>query len=369
MQAPIEMPTLSPSSAPEPRRLVWQNYIDGINHEQLLAVDDKIYSITSTLMNPSAGWVMTVSGEGGMGKTAVTFEAVKSLAETDEFTRIVWASAKSSGFEEDAVRQRIETVYWEDVVAAIAEQLDCRLRHSQDLWEEDLRRHVAKIGKEERILLIVDNLEGIRDVERVIDRIRSLGLGQPHKLIATTRWRLRSNDSRAQDVAIPALARQDSLELVRLIGKNNAEISSASDRTLNPIYQITEGNPYLIRLIVKRYVASGLALERIISGMASLQTNDGRQVRSYLFAQSLEELARQFDPNSAARLIASFCVKYPRGASLTFEQLRDGSQITDSAALQELIEAACRLSLIRPSDRNRRYSIHSLLYEYTVSGK
>jgi hypothetical protein len=35
--------------------------------------------------------------------------------------------------------------------------------------------------------------------------------------------------------------------------------------------------------------------------------------------------------------------------------------------LQHLVEVACRLTLLRPSDRNRRYSIHSLLYVYTCS--
>jgi hypothetical protein len=345
----------------------WRPYAVGINHEKLLAVDGVVRSVADTLLSDSGSWAITISGEGGRGKTAVAYEAVKAVGESSGFTRIVWAAAKNAISKESGASARTTTVYWADVVKVIAAQLDCPLRPSEALWEADLRNYINGLPTGERILLVVDNLEGIRDVEKVLDHVQNLKLVSPHRVVATTRWRLSQNNPNVRDIEILPLAKSDSLSLVRLIGGENAGIKSASDRFLTPIFDITEGNPYLIRLMVSRYLNSGLALEHVITGLTSLATQVGREVQEYLFEQSLEELVARSDRNSAKMLIASFCM-YSRGEALTMEQLRQCSGISDEAKLLHLVEAACRLTLLRPSDRNRRYSIHSLLYEYTCSG-
>jgi hypothetical protein len=318
------------------------------------------------MLSDSGAWAVTLSGEGGRGKTAVAYEAVKKTTESSRFTRVVWAAAKSVLSRGTDTSGGATTVYWADVVKVIAAQLDCPLRPSEALWEADLRDYIKRLPPNERILLVVDNLEGIRDVEKVLDRVRNLNLIPPHRLIATTRWRLSRTDHEVKDIEILPLTRSDSLSLVRLIGRENAGIKSASDRYLGPIFEITEGNPYLIKLIVSRYLESGLALDRVITGLTSLRTQEGREAQAHLFEQSLEELAARSDRRSATMLIASFCM-HRRGEALSFEQLREHSGISDEAGLQHLVEVACRLTLLRPSDRNRRYSIHSLLYEYTCS--
>jgi hypothetical protein len=334
----------------------WRPYAVGINHEKLLAVDGVIKSVTDTLLSDSGAWAVTLSGEGGRGKTAVAYEAVKQACESSRFTRVVWAAAKSMisrGSDADA---GTTTVYWADVVKVIAAQLDCQLRPSEALWGADLRDHIKRLPPSERILLVVDNLEGIRDVEKVLDHVRNLNLTPPHRLVATTRWRLNRNDHDVRDIEIAPLTRTDSLSLIRLIGGVNVGIKSASDRYLVPIFEITDGNPYLIKLIVSRYLESGLALDQVITGLTSLRTQEGRHAQSYLFEQSLEEFAVRSDRRSAGMLIASFCM-YRRGEALSFDQLREHSGISDEANLQHLVEVACRLTLLRPSDRNRRYSI------------
>jgi len=344
----------------------WRPYAVGITHEKLLAVDEIVQSVTETLLSDSGAWAVTLSGEGGRGKTAVAYEVVKKVSEGSQFTRVVWAAAKSVVSRVSDTSTGTATVYWADVIKVIAAQLDCPLRPSEALWEADLHNYIIRLPAHEKILLVVDNLEGIRDVEKVLDHVRNLSLVPPHRLIATTRWRLSRNERDIRDIEILPLSRSDSLSLVRLMAGNNVGISSASDRYLTPIFEITDGNPYLIKLIVSRYLESGLALDRVITGLTSLRTQEGRQVQSYLFEQSLGELAERSDRRSAKMLIASFCI-YRRGEALDFEQLREHSGISDEASLQRLVEVACRLTLLRPSDRNRRYSIHSLLYEYTCS--
>jgi hypothetical protein len=364
--APVHKPSEVGSAVFNEQLTRWRPYAVGINHEKLLAVDDVVKSVADTLFSDSGAWAVTLSGEGGRGKTAVAYEAVKKVSESSQYTRVVWAAAKSAASRASDSNTGTATVYWADVMKVIAAQLDCPLRPSEALWEADLRNHINGLSQNERILLVVDNLEGIRDVEKVLDDVRNLKLVPPHRLIATTRWRLTRNERDVRNIEIVPLSRRDSLSLVRLIAGKNPGISSASDRYLAPIFEITDGNPYLIKLIVSRYVESGLALDRVITGLTSLRTQEGREVQSYLFEQSLGELAERSDRRSAKMLIASFCM-YRRGEALSFEQLREHSGIGNEASLQHLVEVACRLTLLRPSDRNRRYSIHSLLYEYTCS--
>src|SRR5262249_8284255 len=157
-----------------------------------------------------------------------------------------------------------------------------------------------------------------------------LGMRRPHKLIATTRWAIPGNDYEIPDIPVQPLTKTDSARLARLIGRGNAEIETADDARLAPVYAITEGNPFLIKLIVRRYLAGGQPLEEVIRELTSVQLPPGRSqplgvlVRRYLYERSLNELAARFDTSSASSLMASFCFA-PRGSTVRYEDLLDWS--------------------------------------------
>jgi hypothetical protein len=359
-----------PSSVPANRDMQrWRRYPVGIDHESLLGADRTIAAITDLVSSETTGWALTVSGDGGRGKTALTYEAVSQLAASGRFTRVVWASAKNTVFRTDNAASG-GTVDWLDVARLVAEQLDCELGPNRRLWERDLRERVRELDDHERILLVVDNLEGVHDAEQVIERVARLGFGRPHKLVATTRWALHGNDYANPDIPVSLLSRQDTMDLARTIGRDDAELATVPDETLTPVYDITEGNPFLVKLIVRRYLRTGRALDDVIGELTTVDHAGrsealGSYVRRYLYEQSLDELADRFDHISAERLMASFCFA-ARGEALTEAELRDWCSV-EGPVFTELLETACSLALIRPSRRNRRYSIHSLLYEFTCA--
>jgi hypothetical protein len=96
------------------RLAVWRPFAVGVNHEKLLAVDDVIKSAAGTLLSDSGAWAVTLSGEGGRGKTAVAYEAVKALSDNSDFTRIVWAAAKNAVTGGSDASTGTTTVYWAD---------------------------------------------------------------------------------------------------------------------------------------------------------------------------------------------------------------------------------------------------------------
>jgi hypothetical protein len=65
--------------------------------------------------------------------------------------------------------------------------------------------------------------------------------------------------------------------------------------------------------------------------------------------------------------MAAFCFG-ARGETLDATELQTFSELPDDGFFADLLAGACGLALVRPTDGNRRYSIHSLLYEFTCSG-
>lgn len=142
--------------------------------------------------------LVTIAGIGGIGKSTLALEAAYSyvdnydtLPEAERFEAIVWVSAKRAYLTADGIlRQPQAFRTLEDLFVAIARVLDhpaiTRAR------AEDQQAVVEHILREQRTLLILDNLE-IVDDEVLLIFLRFLP--DPTKAIVTTRHRI--------DVAYP----------------------------------------------------------------------------------------------------------------------------------------------------------------------
>src|SRR5258706_4687999 len=63
-----------------------------VDHTQLFGVDTFIEKIKDDIFAPQGAWVISLCGEGGLGKTAITYEAVARYAAPAGFTRVGWVS-------------------------------------------------------------------------------------------------------------------------------------------------------------------------------------------------------------------------------------------------------------------------------------
>jgi hypothetical protein len=347
----------------------WQSYADA-QHQQLLAAEPVVQGIVATVSSDSADWALTVTGEGGIGKTAVTYQAAKLLSESGQFDRVIWASAKDAAAvrTEDGHDPKPVLIDWQDVLEKIAEQLDVDFG-PRTLASRGVKQRVEQLTRRERLLLVVDNLEDVNDAGQVIDRVRELGLGKPHRLVAVSRKALTSSSMAhvgVRNVRVPPLDLADTLRLVRLAGHDDADLRSADDSILAPIYGISEGNPYLIKLIVSIYLRTLQPLDTVINDLKSNQAKTGQDVRWHLYGVALLDLEERYGQEVAHRLMASFALSV-RGARLTFEDIMAASRIADADLLHELIAAAGSLFLVNSSDLHQRYSIHSLLHEYLAT--
>ncbi|MBP2334860.1 hypothetical protein JOF41_001038 [Saccharothrix coeruleofusca] len=356
------------SSPGDPHRSLstWQSHAL-VEPQELVHVQEVVAELARAIANPTSTAAISVSGAGGLGKTAITHAAVQQVATSEHFTHVVWASAKNTRFSNAGQGDAsVDSIYWHDVLRMIAAQLNCPLSPNQALWEQELTDYLAGAPADTRALVVVDNLEVVHAADRVFERLGALGLRHPHVVVVTSRWAVVDEGTDVRDFRIVPLTPAQTYDLVRLLAADTgSDLGTAQDEDLAPVFGITEGNPFLIKLITRRFIVTGRSLERVISELRSVADGKlGGRVRTWLFDRSLDELSARFSQEDAVGLLFSFCAS-GRGDSLTYHELRAESGVASDDRFESLLETACRLSLVRPSDRNRRYSVHSLLYEYT----
>ncbi|MEQ6203284.1 NB-ARC domain-containing protein [Sulfitobacter sp. HNIBRBA2951] len=129
--------------------------------------------------------VITVLGDGGDGKTAVTLQTVYGLLSSNDhdFDAIIWVSAKSSKLTGPEI-ERIETKITNSMAA---------FEGVSDIFEDgasDPMDKVLSLMKDNKILLVIDNLETIID-----KRLRKFAEDVPgeSKLVLTSRVPLGSD--------------------------------------------------------------------------------------------------------------------------------------------------------------------------------
>ena len=161
----------------------------------------------------SRAYVITIDGIGGIGKSALALETAytfrdqyATLPESERFEAIVWVSAKRSYLTADGIlerRQAFRTL--DDLYAAIAQVLDYPAITRAKVEEQ--RAIVEDVLREQRTLLILDNLETVDD-EELLSFLHELP--DPTKALVTTRHRI----DVARPVRLTGMSHEDALMLI-----------------------------------------------------------------------------------------------------------------------------------------------------------
>ena len=334
-----------------------------VDHTQLFGADTLIEKVKDDIFTPQAAWVISLCGEGGLGKTAIAYEAVARYAAAAGFTRIGWGSAKTLQLLPDGalLRDGSAELHWSNLVKKLANQLEIRLGDNSSGWITDFQRGIRSLSPGERCLLIVDNLETVKDVDEAIQYLGSNSIVNPHKILLTTRHALLGKVRHLVERHVRGLDFEPALHFIRSLG--NAALEEASDDELRPIVEVTEGNPLLIKLFVTRLFMSHLPFPLVLAELQAVNQRLGRNIIDYLYAESLSVLEQQCGKDAAHWILNAFC---PLGAGdgVSYEALRTYSGIEDEEMFRNTLRIACDLSLIRTSKLNALYSIHSLLWNF-----
>lgn len=160
--------------------------------------------------------VVTISGAGGVGKTALAFEICESIVNSDKpnFDVLVWMSAKEEELTAGGI-EPLEPTFrnYENVIDTILTACGWKDYLNKSPVEKEEGVKVIVQGYEKGILLVVDNLETVRD-DRIIEFLKDFP--PPSKVLITSRIGLGEVERR---YPLKELTKSDAIVLFRTVSR------------------------------------------------------------------------------------------------------------------------------------------------------
>ena len=236
--------------------------------------------------------VVTVTGAGGVGKTALVHKYCQNLLQSKQekkFDALVWVSAKEeklsvTGIEpleptfrtyEEFINQILDTYGWFDEISKPIE------------WKEEDVQIILRASLK-GMLLVVDNLETIRD-ERIIEFIKTIPI--PNKIIITSRLGLGEVERRYQ---LTEMSINDAVILMRTIAREKGvkDIVSMPTETLSNYVDRMFRYPLAIKWVVGQ-MALGKDPDTAICDLTSSTGDVVKFCFDYIFNSLLSYEAKQ----------------------------------------------------------------------------
>ena len=336
-----------------------------IDHETLFGIDDITQKIGRLLHNPDGDWIISVFGPGGAGKTTLAYEAVKRYAGLAGFRRIAWISAKFTHITSlgNIARTQRAVIDWRDILSDITRQLRLDVDINPALIERNLASALAALNDSQRCLIVIDNLETVRDARLVLEYLEKEEITRPHKVILTTRHSAITHSQQlVRELAWNGLSRQAARDYAEYLVQDDPGLSLSS-RDVDDMTAASGCLPLLIKLIIRLATFERQPIKQVVDRLQNRNAGLGGDVGSYLYEESLSALESRVGTDAAVNLMNVFCCKTP-GESFSSEEFYMLSRLPDHAAFDQVKAAACQLALVRTLDGNTRFTVHPLLREF-----
>ena len=315
------------------------------------AVLDYLYGKISDVDGPL---LLSIEGMGGIGKTTAADALMRRAIDHDRFEDYGWVSAQVKAWYPNARLGTAEVAV--NSTLDLLEALIVQLIGSEALpspftietGEARLARHLRGSSS----LIVVDNLETMADLNKLLPIIRNLA--GPTRFVLTSRQSLQPL-ANVFPLRLRPLGEQDSLSLVRYWAErsNLSDIATADDAQLRPIFETVGGNPLVLRLVVGQ--AQYYDLYRVLDSMRTASGTAADQIYTYIYRQVWDNLAI----NDRKLLLATPLLP-KEGGELSYLAAVSG---LNAGEVHDALENLIRCSLVdhrRNGLGDSRYTIHSL---------
>ena len=235
--APVAVP-VPESAAPQPKPN------SSLPHQPFFFGREKELGKIADAISPDARtWGALIDGPGGIGKTSLAIRAGYIAPDTD-FDHKIFLSAKVRDLKSSG-EQPLEDFRLSDYMSLITELAkELGDKEIEKLVPNERPKAVNRRLKGVRALIIIDNLETFPSEERLRLYQFLSRLPATCKAIVTSR---RRDDIDARVIRLDRLEKKDALSLLEELAKNIPPLKRATKKEKNDLYEITNGNPLLIR--------------------------------------------------------------------------------------------------------------------------
>jgi tetratricopeptide (TPR) repeat protein len=318
------------------------------DYSQFFGREKERQTVLDHLAHPRA-WVVSIDGIGGVGKTSLALNCAYALQEQSlklekPFEYIIWASAKTQRLSTRGVIPLNQTFSDLDTFLSVVLEVT-GFGDKSDAPCSEKKKLVEEILSLTTCLLVLDNLESIRDLEMFafLSNIPS-----PSKALVTTRVRIEESQ---RNVRLTALPMDEARALVNELANelDATEIANAPSAELDRLIQRVGGIPLAIKLAVGR-IAAGTSLHLYIGRLESGGAQE--DILEFCFSDTWSGLTA--DEKRIVQIAALFYVPASE------EELRQ------VANLPELRVKEALANLLRHSFLNATRDITSETFHYSI---
>jgi NB-ARC domain len=325
-------------------------------YSRLFGVSDKLAQARAQLETASEPWLVAIEGLGGIGKTALADTLARELAGQSRYIEIGWVSARRRLFR---LSGDIETLAHQPDLT-LAELVD-RLVDQFELTGLKRQSDADKLAgardflRSRPCLVIIDNLETVADYGSLVSQLS--GWVNPTKFLITTRYSLH-DVSGVYTLTLKQLSRDDTLALIRYEAETRGlhELADAPKKELEPIHDVTGGNPLATKLVIGQIHT--LSLPTALDCFSAARGKPVEELLAYLYDQAWQTLDQD-----SRRVLQTMLLVADDGGRL--EQISAAAEL-DKSETATCLQRLATLSLVNVGGglKERRYSLHQLTQSF-----
>ena len=315
-------------------------------YSQFFGFAETQQTIVARLAQPSAPWIIVLTGIGGIGKTSLADAVVRDVLPSLAFKQLCWLRVESQQFSGEPLSP-------EHAYQAFLSALTAALWPGKPHGESgaQLESRLSQKLKAEPHLIIIDNLETTAHVDTFARKL--LAFTEPTRFLLTSRARP-SGETAVYIQPLHELPFTDAEALLRHHAQVTGltELADADTDTLQAIYQVTGGNPLALKLVVS--LTAVLPLPQILTDLNENRVGPIENLYRHIYWETWQTLT-----SAAQTLLQAMPLVASSGACP--EQMQAFSGLDDNDFWTAVRELTARSLLeVQGTLQERRYGIHRL---------